>query len=167
MGSYSATMLVGQAHPNHGGIIPTHEMYLRENDRPSWEMMSHSSMIDKKNLWLPSVEHMLEDGLLMINALILRNQTIRSSLTRFCKKLSAVEIYSIPNNEIIKLYEISRNAYAESKIKIVLSVYEQSTLVKQVTVLKDYDIDMELCMPIYTKIHSSWTGKTIIKGKLK
>lgn len=43
MAAYTAQALVGQAHPNHGGITPTHRLYLSENSRPAWILLPEES----------------------------------------------------------------------------------------------------------------------------
>ena len=167
MATYTASILVGHSHPNHGGITPTHELFLSENSRPAWILIPHLPVGEiRKKIWIPSVENMLEDGLLMINALVLKNKNIRSSLTQFCKRISAVEIYSVPDIERRKIYKLSRKEYEGINIKLCLSVYEQSTLKKQLIVLKEYPIDMEVCGTTFSRSHSMWTGKTLGKGIL-
>jgi|TARA_B100001971_G_C18207592_1_gene548595 hypothetical protein len=42
MGSFTTQILVGSGDSNHGGIYPTHFMYLSENDRPAWILMGQN-----------------------------------------------------------------------------------------------------------------------------
>ena len=69
MGSFTAQIIVGQAHPNHGGIIPSYYLFLSENSKPAWLLMSENitSNKDKQITWFPTVENMLQDALLMIS----------------------------------------------------------------------------------------------------
>jgi len=167
MATYTASILVGHSHPNHGGITPTHELFLSENSRPAWILVPHlpkSEFRDK--IWIPSVEHMLEDGLLMINALVLRNKHIRSSLMQFCKRLSSVKLYSIPGDELSRIHARSRSEYEGINMKICLSMYEESTLKNQLKVLKGYPFEMEVCRTTFSRSQSMWTGKTLSKGTL-
>ena len=39
MGTVTAQILIGSPHPNDGGIIPSHYLFLSENDRPSWSLV--------------------------------------------------------------------------------------------------------------------------------
>jgi hypothetical protein len=167
MATYTASILIGHSHPNHSGIIPTHELFLSENSRPAWILVPHMPTEEfRKKIWIPSVENMLEDALLMINAIVLGNKKIRSSLNQFCKRISAVEIYSVPDIERRKIYKLSRKEYEGINIKLCLSVYEQSTLKKQLIVLKEYPFEMEVCRTSFSRSHSMWTGKTLRKGIL-
>jgi len=79
MSAITAQILVGQAHPNLGGINPTHYLFLSENSRPVWILVPQnlweleSSINEKKVTWIPTVENLLEDALLMIGIHVLKN----------------------------------------------------------------------------------------------
>jgi len=61
MATITATMLVGTAHQNHGGIGPTHQLLLSENSRPAWSLHALHSRRPLA-VWTPTVRDMLEDG---------------------------------------------------------------------------------------------------------
>ena len=167
MATYTASVLVGHSHPNHGGITPTHELFLSENDKPAWILVPHLPTSGFRNkIWIPTVENMLEDGLLMINALVLRDKDIRSSLMQFCKRLSSIKLYSIPVNDLRKIHARSRDVYEGMNVKMCLSIYEESTLKKQLKVLKEYPFEMEVCQTTFSRSQSMWAGKTVSKGTL-
>ena len=42
MGTLTAQMLVGSPHPQFGGILPSHTLYLTKNDRPAWTLVSNA-----------------------------------------------------------------------------------------------------------------------------
>lgn len=72
MGTITAQILIGTGHPYHGGIIPTHVLWLSENSRPAWrchpfEYHAHPEehWEDRQCVWIPTTENMLEDGLLL------------------------------------------------------------------------------------------------------
>ena len=72
MGTITAQILIGTGHPYHGGIIPTHALWLSENSRPAWrchpfEYLAHAEehWEDRQCVWIPTTENMLEDGLLL------------------------------------------------------------------------------------------------------
>jgi len=167
MATYTASVLVGHSHPNHGGITPTHELFLSENDQPAWILVPHLPTSEfRKKIWIPTVENMLEDGLLMISTLVLRNKDIRSSLMQFYKRLSSIRLYSIPVDDLRKIHARSRSVYEGINVKICFSIYEESTLKKQLKVLKEYPFEMEVCHTTFSRAHSMWTGKTVSKGTL-
>ena len=64
MGTFTAQILVGTPDLYHGGIIPTHYLFLSENDRPAWILEDKSG--SQNVVWVPTIEDILEDALLMI-----------------------------------------------------------------------------------------------------
>ncbi len=72
MGTITAQILIGTGHPYHGGIVPTHVLWLSENSRPAWRCHPFERSPDPRErpdagqcIWIPTVENMLEDGLLL------------------------------------------------------------------------------------------------------
>lgn len=72
MGTITAQILIGTGHPYHGGIIPTHALWLSENSRPAWRCHPFERSLDPKEhweerqcVWIPTYDNMLEDGLLL------------------------------------------------------------------------------------------------------
>ena len=49
MGTVTAQILIGSPHPNDGGIIPSHYLFLSENDRPSWTLVRANIFQVSKN----------------------------------------------------------------------------------------------------------------------
>jgi hypothetical protein len=88
MASYTAQVLVGTADFWHGGIDPTHFLWLSENSRPAWVLepadgnegglpvrTSQASSAHRRIVWVPStVEHILGEGLLLIALHVERNE---------------------------------------------------------------------------------------------
>jgi len=71
MATMTAQILVGRPHTNHDGINPTHYLFLSENSRPAWVLVSQNIFPKEQRdhsriTWIPTVENMLEDALLMI-----------------------------------------------------------------------------------------------------
>lgn len=72
MGTITAQILIGTGHPYHGGIVPTHALWLSENSRPAWRCHPFDHSPDPKEhweerqcVWIPTCDNMLEDGLLL------------------------------------------------------------------------------------------------------
>lgn len=82
MATFTAHALVGQSHPNHAGILPTHRLYLSENSRPAWILLPEAlsvrdgSAMESKVIWLSTLENMLEDGLLLIAVQALQDPVV-------------------------------------------------------------------------------------------
>jgi hypothetical protein len=166
-------MLIGTGHPNHGGIGPTHYAFLSENSRPAWMLVSQNVFDSgrrggwKKIVWIPTVEHMLEDGILMMAIHVLRDKDVLSNAKKSFKtaNLNRVELYEdIESEALIKLYEQCRSI--KILFKIVLTVLEGSTIMRQVGILEKYSMDVEVCVPKYYRAYTHWGDETIIKGSL-
>ena len=141
MATDTAYMLVGSAHQNHGGMIATHELTLTENSRPSWSLYKrrHPKRIAS---WVPTVEDMLEDGLLMAGLLAIADE----KLTEAAKVVSAkCELYDdvLPENRK-RLHELCREI--PPTCKVTLTVLRGSTIARQLGVLEKYKIAMEVCV---------------------
>jgi hypothetical protein len=63
MASFTAQIIAGNGGGyENEGIIPLDTLYLSENSRPAWVLKKGP----KKITWIPTVDNMLEDGLLML-----------------------------------------------------------------------------------------------------
>ena len=65
MGTVTAQILIGSPHPNDGGIIPSHYLFLSENDRPSWSLVGANIFQENekefsKIVWIPTLDNMVE-----------------------------------------------------------------------------------------------------------
>ena len=48
MATITAHILVGSAHPNHGGILRTHSLFLSENSRPAWTLAELGAAVGRR-----------------------------------------------------------------------------------------------------------------------
>lgn len=168
MGSFTAQILVGQAHPYQGGIIPSHLLFLSENSRPAWVLtMLDSASNEEKITWIPTVENMLQDALLMISVYVLKNQKIRSApeIKKILKK-DFIELYDdIGEKSLQELYNKCLNI--DFHCKLVVVTFEGSTIRGQLKVLQDYEMDLEVCTPVYSRFYSEWKNSIQIEGSLQ
>ena len=74
MATWTAQILVGNSHPNHGGITAGYQLFLSENDRPCWECfpifpprLGEVLKNEGHTVWIPpGPGSILECGLLMV-----------------------------------------------------------------------------------------------------
>jgi hypothetical protein len=172
MAALTARILVGSPHFYHDGINPTHYIYLSENSRPAWVLVNQN-VFDEKQLspskitWIPTVEHMLEDALLMIAVHICKDRKIIEYAKGFNATIekSRLEVHS-------DLKEAQReHLYAKCRAitdfpKVIISVFEGSTIETQLPVLDQYKMDVEVCRVSYSRLHSTMTNELRIKGSL-
>jgi hypothetical protein len=84
MAALTAQILAGSPHPRHDGINPAHYLFFSENDRPAWVLVNQNIFPEKQSghskiTWIPTIENMFEDALLMIaiHVFMLRGLMIR------------------------------------------------------------------------------------------
>ena len=172
MGTLTAQILIGSPHPNNDGIIPSHYLFLSENSAPSWSLVKENVDNEDKNkypniVWLPTVENMLEDGLLMVAAHVLKNHEILEMAKDYTNQIESkrLELYSdLDDGQRNNLYQKCREL---SKFpKLIISVFRSSSIETQLAVLEKYDMDVEVCAPIYSRLYSEWQNETRIEGSL-
>jgi len=172
LATLTAQIIVGRAHPNDGGINPTHQLFFSENDRPAWILMPEnvfgrgSAELDR-TVWIPTVEHTLEDGLLMIALHVLKDKTIVNLTEEYFgnKGIDRAELYKdINKSHLAELREKTRSVQGD--YKMVITTFRDSLLEQQLTVLKHYKMDVEICVPVYSRAYSRWNNRTRIEGSL-
>jgi len=164
MSTITAQMLVGKAHPNHGGIHPTHSLFLSENSRPVWTLMNTNiykvgRVKTQQYIWIPTVENMLEDALVMVGVHVIQDPRMVQMAGEFgLLGKDSVEMYQdLDTENRKKLYEASRQIHTRNKI--ALTVFETSTIASQLPVLEQYFMDVEVCISQFRRECSSWTKK--------
>lgn len=172
MATFTAQLLIGQAHPNHGGINPTHQILLSENDRPAWiflplDVFAIETRPIDRIIWIPRIGHLLEDGLLLAGLHALQNPDL--------KKLAGLHlahpdhrplelVRDVRPDRLSALHERCRAI--ETRYKVALTLLAGSSLADQLDVLQRYRFDVEVCTPRYTRDYSSWKERVIETGSL-
>jgi hypothetical protein len=178
MGTLTAQILVGSPHPNHDGIEPSHYLFLSENSRPAWVLVSQNIYIhpvgfeDRPHLsspivWIPTVDNMLEDAMLMIAYYIVKHPDIRRLAASFTdmRKAHRRELFQMfRDDQRLQLYECCRKITHFPKL--IISVFRYSTIQRQIGILDQYQMDVEVCMACYSRLYSEWDKKVNIWGSL-
>jgi hypothetical protein len=173
MATFTAQILVGSSHLYHGGISPTHCLYLSENDRPAWILINHSvvgSDLPEHSpiTWIPTVEDMLEDALLMIAVHVRKDRGLLRQAELLGADLQSdyLEMYSsLSNAQRAQLHSACR-AIKEYP-KLIVSVFEASTIESQLPVLEQYGMEVEVCCASCSRQHSSGADETTMEGSLR
>jgi hypothetical protein len=165
MGTTTASILVGTAHQSYGGIKPSHQLMLTENSRPAWSLSSLGST-DHMAVWIPTIDNMLEDGLLMAGLLAVQDPALLNAASAFrCDFRRRAEMYEdIAAGDRRKLYEICRKIGPATKLTI--SVFAGSTLANQLPVLERYRCGVEICSSVYSREYSAWSGNVEVVGTI-
>ena len=172
MGTVTAQILIGSPHPNDGGIIPSHYLFLSENDRPSWNLVGanifqESGKEFSKIVWIPALENMVEDAVLMVAVHILKNEEIVNMAREFSNKIDSqlLELRSdLDDDQRDRLYQKCRELTEFPKM--IISIFKSSSIEKQLIALENYKMEIEVCTPIYSRLYSRWTGNFQIEGSL-
>lgn len=172
MATLTAQILVGRSHPNSGGINPTHYLLYSENDRPAWTLVpenvftNSSEQTAEKIVWIPTADNPLEDALLMIALFAVRDEKVRALAQRHVRNLEdRVEVPEAFDRPLLEeLYGKSRAVQAGHKI--VLTLLNGSTIYQHLPILDKYRMEVEVCVTIYSRLYSRWSGGWRTKGSL-
>ena len=154
MSTFTAQILIGTEHPYHGGINPTHFLFLSENDRPAWilakENITGENPEAGKIVWNPTTENMFEDALFMINLYIEKDKTLITYLRENHKKINFnANNISIPEildkKDLGKIYSLNMDLLKKNKsLKLVVSIFADSSLKDIVKSLNGSEIRCEI-----------------------
>ncbi|EHP85982.1 hypothetical protein [Methanotorris formicicus] len=155
MGSANAFIMVGGPDFLHNGIYPTHCLILHENDKPWWVLTPIFRLPNECKLknceiitWIPTVEGMLEDALLMIGIYVVKDEELVTLANKFFKNKEKNKIWlydDIEKENLKKLREVSKKVLSKYNLKIVVAITLDSTILRQIDILKDYNIECEVC----------------------
>ena len=172
MGTWTAQILVGSEHPYHGGIVAHHQLFLRENDMPVWicyPMELAREGTRKKICWIPSsVPNILKDGLLMIKLHCGGSKKIVRKARKFSKNIMDEEVYLhkiLTSEQVAELHQMVKDHGGGPKL--VITVFEESTLAGQLEELKDHDFHLEVCRTTFIRGYSPFNQESYGGGDLE
>lgn len=165
MASITAIMLVGSEDFYHGGLCPSHELSLWENDRPVWELRKMGEAKPSAR-WIPTVDHMLEDGIVMACLLGLENPSVQAEALNFTRDFDsrATLLHDIAALDLASTRAACREV--DPSHKLVLTILRSSSLLRQVKVLREYEMSVEVCVTQYARIYSAWGKECKEYGQL-
>ena len=172
MGTFIAQILVGSPHPNHDGIGPSHFLFLSVNSRPAWILVNENLFEDsprpfERKVWIPTVEHILEDAFLMIAYYICKDKNFIEQAIAYNPKIKRgrIELYSDYNgDQRAHLYELCREIQVFPKL--IISVFKGSAMQEQLLILEKYSMDVEVCDVKYSRLSSGWSDDITVTGSL-
>jgi len=170
--------MAGTPHPNDDGLLYHREprrMWLSENSRAAWCLDTPARAIrDGRRgqiVWIPRrPSSILDDGLLMIAVVILKDKEIRSVLSNMldCDELPARIDFTkaVTNEQHQSLIDLSRKNSEGYFYKLIISCFHGSSITRQVPILSEYKYDIEVLVPGFTRLYSRWLKSTVIRGNL-
>ncbi|MEN8242468.1 MAG: hypothetical protein ABFS17_11140 [Chloroflexota bacterium] len=170
MGTFTAQILIGHPHPNHGGINPTHFLFLSENSRPAWVLVNQNIGVEgefklEKVTWIPTPGNFLEDAILMIAIHVLKKPEILEAARKINPKIESPRVdldEDLNEEQRTALYRACREL--PNYYKLAISVFEESSLEENLSILEKYKMDVEVCKVTYSRQYSAWKKETRIEG---
>ncbi len=152
----TAQILVGSDNYFHGGINPTHACFLSENSRPAWVLVPLPSLVlgslevpSEPPVWIPTLEHMLEDALLMLALHLVKPPELMALADQQfrCNWRQRAELYTdITMEALAELRAVLRGVKPAPRLgKLVVTVMEGSHIQEKTGVLAEYLWLYEVC----------------------
>ena len=167
MSLFEAQILVGQPHRYQGGIRATHQLFLAGKGKTIWFLFPilEDGRAPEMIRWSVT-DDLIPDALLMIAYHVVREEGL-------VREGAAV----LPNGggDWTDLKEVSadhlrllrQNAVAALRhIKLVVTVCEDSMLRSQLLHFANTEMELEVCVPSYSRLQESMTGKVVERGNL-
>ena len=172
MSTMTAQILIGQSHTYHGGINPSHYLFLSENSKPALILLPQNydksmKSSESRKIWIPTLENMLEDALVMIAVNVLKDEQVISLANKYINSKDDNYVYmydDIEAEDRKKLYQASK--IMNKNYKIVISIFQGSSLFRHLPKLKDYNMEVEVNMPKYVRRYNAMNEEMITEGNL-
>ena len=168
MATWTAQILVGNSHPNHGGITAGYQLFLSENDRPCWECFPvfpprRGEVLKNEGhtVWIPpGFGSILECGLLMVAlhcfdpmARLPVNKELVSNAKSMSKKImdKFVDMSILTDKQFKELYDMAKKIKINDSTKLIVTVLAGSSITGQLKELKKHKYDVEVAYSEWIK----------------
>ena len=162
MATWTAQILVGHSHPNHGGIGARYQLFLSENDRPCWECFpvfpprpGEVLKNEGHTVWIPpGPGSILECGLLMVALHCfdpMARQPVNKELVSSAKSMSKkimdkfVDMSILTDKQFKELYDMAKKIELNDSDKLIVTVLAGSSITGRLEELKKHKYDFEVC----------------------
>ena len=164
MATWTAQILVGNSHPNHGGITAGYQLFLSENDRPCWECfpifpprLGEVLKNEGHTVWIPpGPGSILECGLLMVALHCfdpMGSQAVNKELVSRAKSMSKKIMDKrvdfdqgiLTDKQFKELYDMAKKIKINDSTKLIVTVLAGSSITGQIKELKKHKYDFEVC----------------------
>ena len=162
MATWTAQILVGNSHPNHGGITAGYQLFLSENDRPCWECfpifpprLGEVLKNEGHTVWIPpGPGSILECGLLMVALHCfdpMDRRPVNKELVSSAKSMSKnimdkfVDMSILTDKQFKELYDMAKKIELNDSDKLIVTVLAGSSITGRLEELKKHKYDFEVC----------------------
>jgi hypothetical protein len=159
MATITAQILIGKAHPNDNGIQPTHALYLHEGSICSWSLQSvdlnRPLPANEMSQWVCDPNEMLSDALVLIGLYFSNDEKFiyRSLELIPYIKTKRFDSFSIPRNDREELLRMLKQTPMP---KMIISIFNDSSLRGNTGLLNEYEFDCEICESTFSRHQSAW-----------
>lgn len=169
----TAQILVGWSHTMFGGIHATHTLFLLENDRPNWVLVPQEAFMNEEPTdegtitWIPTADSLLDDAMLMIAVHVVGDPELSDMMARWSQNGHEGNLdltRDIPEAVRKELYANCRLLDYDEKVVIML--YEGSSLESQLKNLEEYHPDVEVWKSAYLRYYYPDTDEVYEEGSL-
>ena len=174
MSAVSAVILVGHANPYHGGNRSFAEIDLDEGSRPAlvlrWTAPRRAGdpEVFRNFIMIPTVEHMLDDSILMIAYAVCRHSKVFATVNSMTKvavlqsrRLTMYDDFTPMQRE--ELYTTVRQI--DELPKVTWCLFAGTPMNSSMERLSDYRLECEVTRSVYLRSYKSFTGKWGVTGK--
>lgn len=156
MATMTAQILVGSSHMYHGGITPTHTLYLSENDASAWILSKHelenSQGSFPQKVWLcPPDEDLFSPAILMISVHVVGDRNVQAELESLDIdwRLARLDWYRIGEEKRTQAYALAQKINLSAKLTV--SIFRGSSLEQQITNFSQFTGEVEVCVPSFAR----------------
>jgi hypothetical protein len=170
MATYSAQILIGRGHSNDGGISHGYKrLELAEGDSVTWIANKNG----RRYVWLPrDVNTVLEDGLLMVATLYMKNSPIGQALASSlldegdCSSFSRISLRDYADIDFTTTFEqlraeLNTDTQRQQQLKLIFTIFNGSILSRQLDQISSLGCDVEILTTSYLKEYSPWSNKQV------
>ena len=168
MSATTAQILVGHPHPNDGGINPAFALYLHEGDKCAWSIHRldlKDSKYEKLAYWFCDPSQIMADALLLAAFYAGEKGAYSEHLLNAFPSAKTSRAGSFELSLLDRL-ELLDKVKKMPMPKMVISVFQGSSLSAQTSLLRDFEFECEICESISYRIKSQWDKMPLLGGCL-
>ena len=169
MPAITAQILLGQSHPSDDGLKPHYALYLLEGDKCAWSIHRidlEDSKCEKLAYWFCAPSQIMADALLLAAFYSSSKGSYSEHLLNVFPPAKSFRVGSFELSLLDRL-ELLDMVKKMSMPKMVISIFQGSSLASQTRLLRDFSFDCEICESKSYRITSQWDEKPRLGGDFK
>jgi len=168
MSALTAQILLGQSHPNDGGITPVYALYLHEGDKCAWSIHRinlEDSKCEKLGYWFCDSSQIMADALLLAAFYSGGKGAYSEQLLNVFPQAKTFRVGSFELSLLDRL-ELLDMVKKMPMPKMVISIFQGSSLTSQTSLLRDFEFDCEICESKSYRVTNQWDKIPRLGGEL-